>query len=389
MTPLLSLILIFLIAYLGSLIYKKFESSSPWISAFVYSGSIHIVIGYLLGPHSTGLLTDKIIGQLNVLVGLVLGWTGFLIGLQAKRSELKRFQKSYYLFASLNFIIMLVGFGVVVFTIIKVFKIYIEDSHASMLIIIGAVSSPILIAVLKKSLKLRGKLIHFLQFSVALDNMFGILLFGFSLILFNKFFNDNQSLWIASGISLVFSISLAFLFYKLSKGIKNQQQYFLILIGFLLIMVGVALNLNISLLFISFVFGVTLANLPISTRNLYLSISNAEKPMYFLMLIFTGACINEITPMLIFYLFLFVLVRVGLKYIAGSISVFSIIESERPNSRIGFTHLGMGGVALAMALDYHLSIATDISHAILFIISGAVILNDIISIKLSRVVLNK
>jgi hypothetical protein len=49
----------------------------------------------------------------------------------------------------------------------------------------------------------------------------------------------------------------------------------------------------------------------------------------------------------------------------------------------------MGGIALAIVLDFHLSYMNEISQAILFIASGSVIANALISSKIIRTVFIK
>ena len=129
MTPLLSIIFIVIIAYLGSAYYNKYQESSALVKSLGYSGSVYLIIGFLLGPSILALITPDIMEKLIVLVALVLGWTGFLIGLQAKRSELKRFQKSYYFFTVINFFIMIITTAVIttifiMFTGLKIKMLY-------------------------------------------------------------------------------------------------------------------------------------------------------------------------------------------------------------------------------------------------------------------------
>ena len=109
MTPLLGIIFLFILAYIGSFLYERYHLATGWTKVLLYSGSLNLVIGYIIGPHFFGLLSDEIIGKLYVLVALVLGWAGFLIGLQAKASELKRFQSTYYLYSGLNFLLTFFG----------------------------------------------------------------------------------------------------------------------------------------------------------------------------------------------------------------------------------------------------------------------------------------
>ena len=89
MTPLLSIILLFIIAYAGFTLYKKFGVSQFWLKLLVDSGSLHLFIGIIVGPYLLQLISSEILSQLNFLVALVLGWAGFLIGLQVKKTELE------------------------------------------------------------------------------------------------------------------------------------------------------------------------------------------------------------------------------------------------------------------------------------------------------------
>ena len=164
MTPLLGMIFLFILAYIGSFIYERYHLATGWTKVILYSGSLNLVIGYLIGPHFFGLLSDAIIGKLYVLVALVLGWAGFLIGLQAKATELKRFQSTYYLYSSINFILTFVGLFIVIFFMDLIFKFNLDLPLIILLTILGSVSSPILVGLLKEKLKLRGPMIHLIQF---------------------------------------------------------------------------------------------------------------------------------------------------------------------------------------------------------------------------------
>ncbi len=236
-----------------------------------------------------------------------------------------------------------------------------------------------MIGFIKNELKVRGSLIHLLQFSVALDNVFAVVLLGLFMIIINPHFGfDISSILIVLG-AMVFSSIMAWMFYKISDKIKNEQQYFLLLIGFLLTTAGVSLNLGISMLFLAFVFGVVLTNSPASTRKLYHSIAEVEKPLYYLLVIFTGATIGRPSFAFVIIAMAFVLVRIISKLIAGYFSRQIIVEKESIPLHHGLAHIGMGGVALAMVLDYHLSVSSDLSEFFVFLAAVSVITNVIIS----------
>jgi len=389
MTPLLGIIFLFILAYIGSFLYERYHMATGWIKVFLYSGSLNLLIGYLIGPHFFGLLSGEIIGKLYVLVGLVLGWAGFLIGLQAKVSELKRFQLTYYLYSGLNFFLSFLGIFSLIFIMDLVLNIKIGLPVILLLTILGTVSSPILVGLLKEKLNLRGPLIHLIQFSVALDNMVGVICFGLIMLFVNRVYYQDVNILVMIFGSFLFSVFMSWLFFKISIMIDNLHQFFLVLIGFVLVIVGVALNLNQSVLLISFLFGVVLTNLPVDTRKLYQSIDNAEKPLYYLMMIFIGSIVGEIEVGHLIIIPILVVLRLIIKYFAGNLSRFPFKTIRIHNSRIGLPKIGMGGIALAMALDFHLSLQNDFSQIILLIVSAMAITNVIISAGIFRTFRNK
>ena len=384
MTPILGIIFIFCLAYIGAFVYQRYHLGTGWVKVLLYSGSLNLLIGYLIGPHLLGLLSEEIISKIYVLLGFVLGWAGFLIGLQVRFSELKRFQSSYYLFSGLNFIITFMGIVSILFGMDFFLDLNLDLPDFILFGILGSVSSPILIGLLKENLNLRGPFIHLLQFSVALDNVVGVIFFGFIMLFVNHFF--NQGIQVISLIlgSIMFSLFMSVLFYKISIGINNLHQFFLVLIGFLMVIVGVALNLNQSVLLISFLFGVVLTNLPVDTRKLYQSIDSAEKPLYYLMMIFIGSIIGEIVFEYLLIVGILVVLRILVKYLAGNVARLFFNTLRDHDSRIGLPKIGMGGIALAMALDFHISSQNDISQIVLFIVSAMAITNVAISTGIFR-----
>lgn len=384
MTPFLGIIFLFILAYVGSFIYQQYHLSTGWTKLLLYSGSINLFIGYLIGPNSFGLLSNVIIGKLYVLVGLVLGWAGFLIGLQVKRSELKRFQSTYYYYSSLNFIITFLGIISFVIFINLILNLQLEPAIIILMSILGTVSSPILVGLLKEKYNLRGPFIHLIQFTVALDNIIGVVFFGITMLFINRFFHQDFQILLLILVSFFFSISMSWLFYKISTMIENIHQFFLVLIGFVLIIVGFALNLNQSVLLVSFLFGIVLTNLPVDTRKLYQSIDNAEKPLYYLMMIFIGASIETIKIEYLLVVPLIIILRILVKYLAGNLAKWPFRSLPVHDSRIGLPKIGMGGIALAMALDFHLSLQNSISQMILFIVSAMAVTNVVISTVVFR-----
>ena len=81
---------------------------------------------------------------------------------------------------------------------------------------------------------------------------------------------------------------------------------------------------------------------------------------------------------------LLVFVRVMIKYLAGNIARYPFNSFRDHDNRIGLPKIGMGGIALAMALDFHLSSQNDFSQIILFVVSAMAITNVVISTVVFR-----
>lgn len=383
MTALLSLVLLVLIAYLGSIFFQKVKIRKPWIKSFAYTGSLYLLLGYLIGPNLFNVFNKEISQQLNVLYALVLGWIGFLIGLQANIKSIKRFQKEYFRFATINIIIAVVISFIALCQSYHLVDRFFNETEIFILAIAGAVTSPIMIAVISRDYKLSGRVSYLLQFAAAFDNMLGIILVGLVMsytsdISFLNIYNPGVLIIF---VSIIIGTIASYLFCLLSKDMKTDQEIFLLVLGLLLFIVGIAFYLKQSLLFMSFVFGFGIANLPVNTKKIYLSIQQVEKPLYILLLIFVGANLEFESKEYWLYLAVFIAVNLFAKMISGYFANFSMSQNSRIHKTIGMANLSMGGLSLAIILDFHLTNVSGYSQLLLFILAVSLVINDIISFK--------
>lgn len=382
MTSILSLVLLFLSAYLGAQLFKKFRFQAFWMKGFGYSGILYILIGLLIGPKFLNIVNSENIRQLDILFAFVLGWAGFLIGLQSNITALKRFQRNHYWFASINFLLTFL----ITYLLLTQLKNYFfpEMGLGDILIlsISGGVTSPILIAVISKEYRISGSISYLLRFNAAFDNIIGICVLGIFIALLSKVVLWNTlSLSLAMiGIMTGLSLLFALLYYFLSRQLKSEEEDRLLIISLLLFLMGTALLFGQSLLFTAFVFGAGLANLKISTKKLFLDIQNLEKPFYVLLLLYVGSSLDYAgTPYLIL-LFAFIIVHIIAKYTAGIASKTMVREEKMITRSVGLGNLGMGGLSLAIILDVHLLGTTEFTELLLFVVTISILLNDIISL---------
>jgi len=382
MTPLLSLILLVLLAYVGAVFLHRVKTPSPIFKSITNSGIIYLVLGYIIGPNVLKILDLKVLNDLSLVTAFVMGWTGFIIGLQINAKQMLRFPMSYYwktlLIFVMNFVLMAAG--------LMLCKYYIYNDltliEVFVLAVAGSISSPLLIGLLKKDYKIRGKLIHFLQFHSAYDNMVSIVIVGTMTFISSELHNEIPIMLKNMLIILVGASIMAILFYFTAKYIKTIPQYFLLIVGFLLILVGTAMHIGHSAIFISFFFGMVLANLPINTWKLFQTISSTEKPIYLILLIFIGARLIFLDPSLIVFVLFFVVLRFLIKQ-TSSRFIVSNFKEFRPHIKIiGYSGIGMGGLSLAFGLDYYLLNNYTLGGDVLFVLAMAYTINDTFSLKL-------
>ena len=382
MTPLLSLILLVLLAYIGAVFLHRVKTPSSIFKSITNSGIIYLVLGYIIGPKVLKILDRNVLNDLSLVIAFVLGWTGFIIGLQINAKQMLRFPMSYYwktlLIFVMNLILMTAGL-----LLCKQF-IYNELTLTKIVVlaIAGSISSPLFIGLLKKDYKIRGKLIHFLQFHSAYDNMVSIVIIGLMTFLSNELHNEIPKMFKNMSIILVGASIMAILFYYIAKYIKTIPQYFLLIVGFLLILVGTAMHIGHSAIFVSFFFGMILANLPINTWKLFQTISSTEKPIYLILLIFIGARLTFTSPAIITLILIFVILRFAIKQTSSRFIVSKFEEFRNHTKIIGYSGVGMGGLSLAFGLDYYLLNNYTFGEDVLFVLAMAYIINDTFSLKL-------
>ena len=395
MTALLSLAVLVFIAFVGSFIYKRINISSLWAGGIVYSGIFYIVLGYIIGPQILRLVTKEVFSELNVLFTLVLGWAGFLTGLQLSIKNLKRFPRIYYGEVTVNYltVVLLLIISLWLYNTFLLSEFFpLQD--IIMFSVISAISSPIMLGVLMKDYSVPGRLSYRLQFNSAYDNILGVLIGGLVFVAAGILLGYGD--WsLKQSISIVFPylmVGLAiFLYQFIYDSMKTKQEKFLLFISLLITTIGTAYYFSQSILLCSFLFGFGLANNKVSSRELYRDIQELEKPLYILLLIFAGIKLELYYDKRIFlFLILFFVLRLLIKYFVEG-TIYKIFEKEEsiPHA-IGLAGAGMGGLSLAMALDYLIIFNSQTASILLLAVVVSLVPNDIISIEyLKRILLQK
>ena len=179
--------LLILLAFLGSrFIVRRKRFHSPLTFLFL-SGLIYIFVGLYLGRGVLNVLSLQVLQGLTPLIGLGLGWIGFLFGFQLEFKYLRRFPGKYLGLSYLQFLFtcVVVFFGI--FFLLKVLYVsepsFLLYGMALALGLLISLNSPTLINASLTLFPTRGQYFYLARFLVSVSGFWGVvglaLLFSF------------------------------------------------------------------------------------------------------------------------------------------------------------------------------------------------------------------
>lgn len=359
MTPLLGLLLVLIITFVGArFLSRSSVSKNPVFSGLIVSGIPYILIGVLLGPRFFNFLNPHIIDSLEPLVSLAIGWVGLLFGLQLRWKNIRRFPRNYLLLTSIQSLVtFLIIFAIIGLTIylIRVPAFHNRLEAVIILAAIGSMTAPFTIARISIERKIKGRLTHLLQFISSLDSFWGILIAGMVIAMFHPYaFKWLNSGWQWFLISIFISILLGILFRYLISLRFQSEEIFVLVLGLVIFTSGIGFYLKLSPIFMTMVVGLTLAQYPRECEKVMRVIHPAEKPTYLFLLVSAGAIWNYQFWEEIFLIFIFIIARFTGKYWGGRLSAKYINCAFEIPSNVGKALLSFGGIALAIAFDFQI-----------------------------------
>jgi len=355
--PFVSTLVLILLALLGARLSFSTLSVPPGPRLVFRTGTHFLFLGLVLGPHALGLLTEGAIRQLFPLLGLGLGWIGFLFGLQLDRRYLRQFPGVFFFLAMGQAILTFVLFLALGWAVLAGVG---QDGQVQRLLLIGAaatacVSTPAGIALISTNFLVRGKIRDLLFFVASLDALVGIaaLQVAYSLFppgaLVGEMVVEPDLLWIL--VALGMGVVCGILFLWLTRPRPGGEELVLFLLGIAAFSSGAALQLQLSPLFVSVTMGVVVANLSPEPERVYRVLHQWEKPIYVVFLILAGALLRFPTFWVIPLALGYAVIR-ALGKVLGNLIMVRVLPIPFPTPRrFGLGLLPQGGISLAMAIS--------------------------------------
>ena len=382
-------LLIIFLAFSGyHLSFKKFKLPL-FIRGFYLSGTEFLFLGFLLGPRLLNIIDNETVKALEPFTTFLLGWIGFLFGLQFEIKKLRRYPFEFLIGSILEglitFIIVFAG-SYFILTNIN----FLEDNlllpAILMLSAAASCTAPTGLALsTTRLIKKHNNTVKLLQYISSIDGLIALFIFGLAFFCRTTFFFEagpfyeigkNALLYIGAGLGSVI------LFAILLSIRKNSPELILIAIGMVVFTGGTAKLLNFSPLLINFLAGFSLINLTRNEDRLFAVFVGIEKPVYLLLLIFLGVSWNFGTIWILFPAAAYCMLRFFGKILGGYVITRMNSEMKKYPPLLGIGLLCPGGLALAILLDFQKEFSDSNISLLAGMVLISVIYNDILSSNL-------
>ena len=321
----------------------------------------YIVIGMIAGPNILNLFNETMIVELKALKILGLGFIGYNVGLEVNFKMLKynRFAVIFLtLFQSIVTFILVAG-------MILLFVGEYAWTYALVLGAIATVTTPAPIVACIRSYHTKGRLTALLCPMIALDDVFGAILFAFvlpisvflagytgeALTAATLFGEPLLEIGLSIGIGVVLGLMIERFIEYFFKG--DSVTLFLIIVVGLLFGIGITYMLDLSGILLPLTIGSILSNrLNFDLRDRVRTISDAFiLPILLIFFTLSGAeleigLLSTIEVIGVVYLFF----RVAGKLLGAFTSSVLIKEETKVKKYLGLALIPQGGVAIDMAI---------------------------------------
>ena len=387
------LILIVAAAYLAA--HWAFE----WLGHryMLISGAEYLLLGILLGPQVSGVLRASVLDAFAPFMTLALGWMGAVVGshfhlprLVRTRGELIRVA---FTEATLS---LLVAAALLTAALAWLYQLPLGDTvpPAVALGAIAVASSPAGVAMLTRRLVRRGLVVRQIEVTTGVDAFTAIVAFSLVLCIAHVAPPSNVRVptpteWAV--ISVAIGCVGGALFHLFVGSERNVDRLFISIGGAVILASGAAAYLRLSPLLPAMLIGAVLANTRHNRDEIRAALTRVERPLYFVLLIFAGAAWDPgTTAWWMIPAFVFVVVRTFAKLTSARLAAFFNGLLPSLGARWGRALLGQGGLAIAIALDYHLFHGDLLLPDVVFSAAVAsVLLTDLSSARLVHSVVRR
>jgi Kef-type K+ transport system membrane component KefB len=382
LSPALSLILIVAAAYLAA--HVLFE----WLARKyrIVSGAEYLVLGILLGPQVSGFMSADVVTSFAPVMTLALGWTGAALGMNFYLPRMIRVPGSTYTIAMLEAVItFLFVSALMLLAFVWAFELSYDRVVLPALSLGAIATATALSAVALVSRETPHPVMEQLEVTALVDGALAIIFFGILLCVVHIDVSVGKRAltpteWVA--ITLGIGVIGGSLFHLFLGRESNPDRLFIAMAGAIILASGAASYLRLSPLLPALLIGAILVNTSASRLELQRLMAAVEKPLYFVLLLLSGAAWQPSRYDWILPVALFVVVRIAAKVGAARLAACASGQPDLAAANWGRGLIGQGTIALAIALSYSLNDTEVVPNVVFTAAIVSVLVTDMFGVRI-------
>ena len=334
---------------------------------FGYAGGAeYVVLGFLLGPKVSGLMSDTVVRSLTPIASLAMGWLGMALGTYFRLPELVGRMQGLVSIAFTEAITVVAVASGLLFAVLHGL-VGLDVTTASILAItlgsIATLSAPAAIdAFANQGRRAKHRLFPALQFTARIDGVVGIAVFGLALAIFHQgrvapvIRPPTATEWAVINVAVgVVSGVLFHLFlgpHEHTQTPAGRSQLFVALAAVIVVASGASYYLNLSPVFTTLILGFVLVNTGRAHEDVRQFLASTERPIYLALLVLAGATWTAPTFGLLFIAPMFVGARLLGRWAGGWLAGRWVAAPRMRARGMGRALLAQGATGVAIALNY-------------------------------------
>ncbi len=354
-----------------------------------FTGPAFIIIGLFLGSDYLNIIDDATLELLRPFVCVILGWVGFLFGLQFDRRTVNNLPSGYIAVSAVEGVVTLATvLPVAWFLLVKSIDATPDVIAIAAVTLAASATCTGLVAPARVENRVRPPPRHvmtLLRFISSLDPAVGVIAAGVGLSLFTVHPLDAASFpmtlqWLV--ISVCLGLVTAWIFVSLTLTRTSQAELTVYLLGTIALAGGVAFAFHLSALFVSFICGLVVANLTHvrSIRGRVMTaMARGDRFLYLLLLVLAGAGWKLSDVRLLFAALVYVAVRLVGKTVGGYLSTRRLARHHAVPPLIGLGLASQGGMGLAIIVEFSFLVDQPLTEAVVSVAILAIIINEFLA----------
>ena len=388
MKLLLSIAIIVAIAVIGSRLTFLNRKLPLGFRNIIFTGIEYIFIGVLLGRMGLNLIDAKSLHNVEPFLIFALSWIGFLFGLQFKFSTIKNLPGFFFSVSAIQAAFTFAITTAAIYISFKSFTPLPGELITIMALTLGSAAcctAQSSLAVVNDNYRFKNrKLSSLLQYISGIDGIFALGFLSLTIcilpsttIMALNLMNSLQWFLLSIGIGIISALILIIL----SKSKFSQQEFFVFIIGTVLLVGGLAIKTHNSPLVTGFICGIIVANFCRHRLRALETVVRSEKSIYIILLIMIGAGWTLKFNYILVITVVYFMVRMLGKMLGTFMATRALKADFNIPPTAGLGLISEGGLAVVIIMNFSF-LYPSLSDYLVTIITLSMFTNEIIGPKL-------